>query len=210
MTEFLDRDKFKAGLSSEGSTTVPYPVLPDEAATKQFVLDQAAGYVAPVEVVVAAAEPGDPAVKIFVDTDDDTGQTHGVPIGAIIAYGGALAPTGWHLCDGSAHGSAQLQAVLGGANTPDLRDRFIVGTGPSYPRLSTGGAATHTLTVTEMPSHVHASPARVTYGGSFDSVAGGGAGTIYPGAVSMTAAGGGAAHNNMPPYYALIYIIKKV
>ena len=51
-------------------------------------------------------------------------------------------PTGWLLCNGS-------------NNTPDLRDRFIVGAGSSYSVGATGGEATHTLTVEEMPSHNH-------------------------------------------------------
>ena len=51
-------------------------------------------------------------------------------------------PTGWLLCNGA-------------NNTPDLRDRFIVGAGNSYSVGSTGGEATHTLTVSEMPSHNH-------------------------------------------------------
>ena len=51
-------------------------------------------------------------------------------------------PTGWLLCDGQ-------------NNTPDLRDRFIVGAGNSYSVGNTGGEATHTLTVAEMPSHSH-------------------------------------------------------
>ena len=51
-------------------------------------------------------------------------------------------PTGWLLCDGQ-------------NNTPDLRDRFIVGAGSSYSVGAKGGEATHTLTVDEMPSHDH-------------------------------------------------------
>ena len=54
----------------------------------------------------------------------------------------AAIPTGWLLCDGT-------------NNTPDLRDRFIVGAGNSYGVGAKGGEATHTLTVAEMPSHNH-------------------------------------------------------
>jgi len=83
-----------------------------------------------------------------------------VPIGSIVAYGGSSAPAGWHLCDGSAHGSAALQAILGSTNTPDLRSRFIVGAGQgsgltSRTLKATGGEETHALTVAEMPSHNH-------------------------------------------------------
>lgn len=83
------------------------------------------------------------------------------PIGAIIAYGGTSAPTGWHLCDGTAHGSTALQAVLGSANVPDLRDRFLVGAGSSYARGATGGANTVALTAAEsgLRDHGHGASA---------------------------------------------------
>jgi len=89
------------------------------------------------------------ATKKYVDDS--------MPIGAIIAYGGNTAPAGWHLCNGTAHGSSALQAILGSANTPDLRDRFIVGSGSSYSRGNTGGAATVALTGAQsgIPAHAH-------------------------------------------------------
>lgn len=83
------------------------------------------------------------------------------PVGTIVMYGGTSAPAGWHLCDGTAHGSAALQAVLGSANAPDLRDRFIVGAGASYARGATGGAASVTLTAAQsgIPAHSHSASA---------------------------------------------------
>ena len=105
--------------------------------TGQFVVIPGPA-VPPNQIVVQAAEPTDPNVKIWIDTDDDSGQTQGLPIGAVIAYAGIVLPPGWHLCDGSAHGSAALLSILGGANTPDLRDKFVVGTGSTHSRLTTG------------------------------------------------------------------------
>jgi microcystin-dependent protein len=80
-----------------------------------------------------------------------------VPIGLIAPYGGGTVPVGWHLCDGSAHGSAALQAVIGSANTPDLRDRFVVGAGSTYAMGNTGGAASVTLTAAQsgLVGHSH-------------------------------------------------------
>lgn len=80
-----------------------------------------------------------------------------VPTGLIAPFGGTVAPPGWALCDGTAHGSAELQAVIGSANTPDLRGKFILGVSATYPDKSTGGAATHTLTAAEsgLQSHTH-------------------------------------------------------
>jgi len=69
-------------------------------------------------------------------------DNEGVPVGAIMMWSGAIAPDNWHICDGT-------------SGTPDLRDRFIVGSGASYAIGATGGAATVTLDVSQMPSHSH-------------------------------------------------------
>lgn len=42
-----------------------------------------------------------------------------------------------------------------GNGTPDLRDRFIVGVGNNYVAGTTGGEATHVLSVAELPNHNH-------------------------------------------------------
>ncbi|WP_444886704.1 hypothetical protein [Microbulbifer sp. JMSA008] len=71
----------------------------------------------------------------------------------------APVPSGWQLCDGT-------------NNTPDLRGRFIVGSGAGYAVGNTGGASTkttnssgdhnhggstagHALTIAQMPPHNH-------------------------------------------------------
>ena len=63
--------------------------------------------------------------------------------GMIMMYNGSTAPSGWAICNGQ-------------NGTPDLRDRFIVGTGSSYNLGNTGGANSVTLTATQMPNHAHA------------------------------------------------------
>lgn len=78
-----------------------------------------------------------------------------IPLGTITAFGGSVAPTGWHLCDGSAHGSAALQTLIGSANTPDLRGRFLLGASTTYPAKATGGAATVTLTAAQSGTAAH-------------------------------------------------------
>ena len=70
------------------------------------------------------------------------GAAPGVPAGTICMYNGDSAPAGWALCDG-------------GGGRPDLRDKFVVGSGSSYNRGSTGGAANVTLSTSQMPSHTH-------------------------------------------------------
>lgn len=78
------------------------------------------------------------------------------PIGAIVMWPSAAAPPGWHLCNGTAHGSSQLQAILNSPNTPDLRDRFIVGAGNSYAVGATGGANEVLLSAIQSGLRAHA------------------------------------------------------
>lgn len=176
----------------------------------------------PDEVVLQPAEPTTtPKPDLWVDTDEmPSGTVGAIPIGTVVMFGGAVAPGGWHLCDGSAHGSTALQAVIGTTTTPDLRNKFIVGAGSGYALKATGGAATHTLSVAEMPSHGH-DRGVINTGGSATNpglylassngsvfYSNTGSGYTLDGTGTATA-GGGAAHNNMPPYYALTYIIRK-
>ena len=100
-----------------------------------------------LEVKGSPTAPKGVATKEYVDNS--------MPIGAIIAYGGSVAPTGWHLCNGTAHGSAALQAVLGSVNTPDLSNRFIIGAGTGMNPGSTGGVASNTLTPAQTASKGH-------------------------------------------------------
>lgn len=78
-----------------------------------------------------------------------------VPVGTIVAYGGSSAPAGWHLCNGSAHESPALLAVLGSGNTPDLNGKFLVGAGAGYAAGSTGGADSVTLTAAQSGAAAH-------------------------------------------------------
>ena len=79
------------------------------------------------------------------------------PIGVILMWPQASAPPGWHLCNGTAHGSPALQAVLGSPNTPNLADRFIVAAGASYGVGAQGGAAAIQLSPAEsgLRNHAH-------------------------------------------------------
>jgi microcystin-dependent protein len=94
------------------------------------------------------------------------GEAH--PIGALLSYAGASAPAGWLLCDGAAVSRTTYAALFGvlgttyGAgngsttfNVPDLRNKVAVGSGSTYTRAQTGGAATVTLGTSQIPSHSH-------------------------------------------------------
>ena len=124
--------------------------------------------------------------------------------GMIILWSGAAnaIPTGFVLCDGN-------------NNTPDLRNRFVVGAGSGYAVNATGGSANATL-----PSHYHVFPGDDQLGfangvagwsnlsnGSFNYDAtstNSGGGTMW----RTTTQGSSATNANLPPYYALCYIMK--
>ena len=103
-----------------------------------------------------------------------------------------------------------------------LQDRFLIGAGNSYANGVTGGEASHTLTVEEMPSHRHVSAG----GGAFlainsdhsadpalyrQGLSGSETGWWYntnKNTVDLSYEGGGKAHNNLPPYLA-VYMWKR-
>lgn len=99
-------------------------------------------------------------------------------------------------------------ASLFGGTWTQLKDRFLLGTGDTYTNGATGGAATHTLTVSEMPSHNHNSDAQFSESsGNWASVkTGTSTGIGYGPGISYK--GGGQAHNNMPPYL-VVYMWKR-
>lgn len=76
-----------------------------------------------------------------------------VPVGTIAMYGGATAPTGWLLCDGTSTTGYTALAALVGSTTPDLRGRFAIGDNSTLTLLGTGGSAT--IAETNLPSHTH-------------------------------------------------------
>lgn len=108
-------------------------------------------------------------------------------------------------------------ATLFGGTWQQIKDKFLLAYGSAYTIGSTGGEASHRLTVAEMPSHTHtqnahrhylSSRAVYTSGGSAAAVVTWGGGTTNTNATDYTTAtnqntGGGGVHNNMPPYLAV-------
>lgn len=132
-----------------------------------------------------------------------------VPVGGLLLYGGAAAPSGFLMADGSAVSRttyADLFAVyattfgIGNGTTTfnvmDMRNRVGVGAGGLYARGTTGGEATHVLSVSELPTVVYRDD---TGGVHFPD------GGVYTIGGNI---GGGQAHNNLQPYTALNFIIK--
>src|SRR3990167_2920511 len=109
----------------------------------------------------------------------------GIPVGCIILWSGATTaiPQHWNICDGT-------------NDTPDLRDRFVVGAGSTYAVDATGGSAA--FTHSSGGAHIHAAHGTETVSAS-------GAVERNPVDASLTHDSQGAhTHDvhSLPPYYA--------
>lgn len=107
--------------------------------------------------------------------------------GMIILWHGAIVdiPSGWHLCDGT-------------EGTPDLRDKFIVGAGNTYPPDTVGGYLSHTHSgFTSSKTTVLPAGADIAAGSDFSKTS-----------TTHNHYTGGNPASNCPPFYALCYIMK--
>ena len=132
---------------------------------------------------------------------DSTGILAAYPIGSIYMSVNATDP-----------------GTLFGGTWERITGRFLLAatdggaSGASQAAGNTGGEATHTLTVNEMPSHGHKTRYYSSNGSSGSGIE---YGSLYKISAQTTgnssmleAEGGGAAHNNMPPYLA-VYVWKR-
>jgi microcystin-dependent protein len=158
-------------------------------------------------------------------------------VGEIRMFGGNFAPAGWMLCEGQPLPISEndvlftlIGTTYGGDgqetfNLPNLAGRFPMhmGTGPSgatYQIGEIGGSEEVTLTVQQIPSHVHPVTATSANGGQstpvnnvFAAVQSGNAmyndqapnGTMN--AAAVTGSGGSQPHENLAPYLCINFII---
>ncbi len=119
-------------------------------------------------------------------------------------------------------------STLFGGTWEQIKDCFLLSAGNIYTAGSTGGKATHTLSVNEMPSHTHSQNPHghpqhpdtwmnvdnpwVPKSGYYYAHSGSGVSDrFYTGSVTATnnSTGGSQPHNNMPPYL-VVYVWKRV
>lgn len=76
-----------------------------------------------------------------------------LPSGAIIIWYGDAAnvPNGWAICDGKKYKTSDNKVI----ETPDLRDRFIVGAGNNYKKDDKGGTPKVDIKEENLPPHTH-------------------------------------------------------
>lgn len=125
--------------------------------------------------------------------------TSAFPVGAIVPYAGATSPAGWLLCDGTGVDRTlykDLYDVIGFTygrvddqtfSLPDLSGKVPAGVDTAdgdFDLADTGGAKTHALATSEIPSHSHG----VTDGGHTHGVTDGG----HTHTQNIKNAGGGA------------------
>lgn len=124
--------------------------------------------------------------------------------------------------------SSTSPATLFGGTWEQITGKFLLGSSDTYTIGSTGGEATHTLTIDEMPSHWHdqnewvygSDNGKITYTNDW-LIPTSSRGVVGPFGVmrdrgwangdnyAVQATGGSQAHNNMPPYLA-VYIWKRI
>jgi hypothetical protein len=127
--------------------------------TPQDPINQGDDHIRLIKKVLQAQFPGTDGSgfsKAITATEDELNYVHGVtssvqaqlngsvPIGGIVMWSGAVAPTNWRICDGT-------------NGTPDLRGKFIIGVSSTHALATAGGSedavvVAHTHTATSTPN----------------------------------------------------------
>ena len=105
---------------------------------------------------------------------------------------------------------AAVQAIYNGT-WEQIKDVFLLAAGDTYIAGTTGGEATHTLTVDEMPKHSHNLPVDKQYGEAAPTERDRinlTSGIVYNGYASNET-GTSQPHNNMPPYLT-VYMWRRI
>jgi microcystin-dependent protein len=137
-------------------------------------------------------------------------------------------PKGWAFCNGQTLAIDQNQALFALLGTtyggdgirtfalPNLQGRIPVHLGNGFTQGQSGGEATHTLNVNEIPAHAHTVQASKSMGtrqnpeGNYWAAAptpGYAAASTRDGVLAGSSTGGSQPHENRPPYLALSFVI---
>ncbi len=100
-------------------------------------------------------------------------------------------------------------ASLFGGSWERIKDTFLLSAGDVYSAGSTGGEAQHTLTVNEMPSHLHTFGRDPGSGDRQDTGYTASGSHEFDSNSETSSVGGSQPHNNMPPYLA-VYMWKRI
>ena len=141
-----------------------------------------------------------------------------------------FAPKGWALCDGQLLPINQNQALFSLLGTtyggdgrvnfglPDLRGRTPIHMGQGHTLGERGGEQAHTLSISELPTHIHSAQGTSTVGASappLNNILANTPALIYDGPANLTSlqpgtignTGGSQAHLNMQPFLTLSFYI---
>lgn len=167
------------------------------------------------------------------DLDNKLSTTQGALmqslVGLIMPICSAAAPDGTLVCDGSTHLRVDYPALYAALDaalivdadhfiTPDLRDRFILGSGTNAP-TATGGSFEHVQTLSELAQHSHttqphthaesaAAPTAIAIGPGIPAPSAIPAASVTGAAtVFVDDAGASAPMDITPPFYALQFVV---
>jgi len=158
------------------------------------------------------------------------GQLMQTLVGLIMPICTAAVPDGTLLCDGSTHLRADFPNLYDALDTfyhvdatsftvPDLRDRFVLGSGTTHAANTSGGSFDHVQTVGEMAAHTHTSPPHShAESAAAPSAILVGVGAPVPSAlpaasatgltaVSIDSAGASNPMDITPPFFALAFVV---
>ena len=225
LRDFCQEAWAASGQASKSIAQISYPVTSVNGKTGDVTLDagdvgaRPASWTPTAEQVGALASGG-----TAVNASKFGGNTWAQMLTAVYPVGAVYLST-----------SSTSPASLFGGTWEQIKDRFLLAAGGSYGAGSTGGAATHKLTESEMPSHRHVEsfevandyprPIGSNVSSAYTSSTAVSDGTykyltsflgnksasaedpVYP--LLTMSAGSGSSHNNMPPYLA-VYMWKRV
>lgn len=149
----------------------------------------------------------------------------GVPIGTLHHFLGKTAPKGYLSCNGSVYDIADYPELadfiekqygsknyFGGNGTtnfalPNMLGKFLFGYDTNHTIGTTGGEENVTLTVAQLPTHVHSIDGSKAVGNLYNgnlAMGVSGSATVH----NTGSVGANQPHNNMPPYFSVLICIK--